>query len=298
MSDCGMSEAASPGARFRTALELERPLQIVGAVNAICALLAERAGFRTLYLSGAGVANASHGLPDLGVTTLQDVVEDARRITSATDLPLLVDADTGWGSASMIERTVTELVRVGVAGMQLEDQVDDKRCGHRPGKQLVPTQEMNDRLKAALNARTDASFVVMARTDAVAVEGLDAAIERAISYVRTGADMIFAEAITSLDDYRRFTAAVGAPVLANITEFGKTPLFTVGELADAGVRMVLYPLTAFRAMNAAARHVYETVRSAGTQRDLIPAMQTRDELYELLNYLALEQIQRGNAGSV
>ena len=198
----------------------------------------------------------------------------------------------------MIERTVTELIRIGAAAMQLEDQVDDKRCGHRPGKQLVSTQAMNDRLKAALNARTDPGFVVMARTDAVAVEGLDPAIERAVSYVETGADMIFAEAITSLDDYRRFTAAVSAPVLANITEFGKTPLFTVGELADAGVRMALYPLTAFRAMNAAARRVYETVRSAGTQRDLIAAMQTRDELYELLNYLALEQIQRGHAGSV
>jgi methylisocitrate lyase len=296
MPDSGKPSASTPGARFRAALDLERPLQIAGAVNAICALLAEKAGFRTIYLSGAGVANASHGLPDLGVTTLEDALEDARRITSVTDLPLLVDADTGWETTSTVAHTVREMIRVGIAGMHLEDQVEDKRCGHRDGKQLVSTQQMNDRLKAALDARTDASFVVMARTDAVAVEGLDTAIDRAASYVRTGADMIFAEAITSLDDYRRFTTAVGVPVLANLTEFGKTPLFNTRELADAGVQMVLYPLTAFRAMNAAARRVYETVRSAGTQRDLIPAMQTRDELYELLNYLAAEQRQR-DAGS-
>lgn len=297
MADSAKSIATTPGARFRAALDQERPLQIVGTVNALCALLAEKAGFRALYLSGAGVANASHGLPDLGVTTLADVLEDARRITSVTNLPLLVDADTGWETTSTVARTVKEMIRVGIAGMHLEDQVEDKRCGHRDGKQLVSTQQMNDRLKAALDARTDASFVVMARTDAVAVEGLDAAIDRAVSYVRTGADMIFAEAITSLDDYRRFTAAVAVPVLANITEFGKTPLFTVDELRDAGLRMVLYPLTAFRAMNAAARRVYETVRSAGTQRDLIPAMQTRDELYELLNYLAAEQRQRDSGSS-
>ncbi|OAI55977.1 2-methylisocitrate lyase [Planctomyces sp. SCGC AG-212-M04] len=297
MAESAKSSATTPGARLRAALEVERPLQVVGAVNALCALLAEKAGFRAIYLSGAGVANASHGLPDLGVTTLDDVLEDARRITSVTDVPLLVDADTGWESTSTVQRTVTEFIRTGIAGMHLEDQVEDKRCGHRDGKQLVSAQQMNDRLKAALDARTDVSFVVMARTDAVAAEGLDSAIERAISYVRTGADMIFAEAITSLDDYRRFTTEISVPVLANITEFGKTPLFTTTELADAGVRMVLYPLTAFRAMNAAARRVYETVRSAGTQRDLIPAMQTRDELYELLNYLAAEQRQRGDADS-
>jgi methylisocitrate lyase len=292
MAESAKPSATTPGARFRAALDLERPLQVVGAVNAICALLAEQAGFRAIYLSGAGVANASHGLPDLGVTTLEDVLEDARRITSITDLPLLVDADTGWESTSTVKRTVTEMIGVGIAGMHLEDQVEDKRCGHREGKQLVTTQAMNDRLKAALDARTDPSFVIMARTDAVAVEGLEAAIERAVSYVRTGADMIFAEAITSLDDYRRFTSAIHVPVLANITEFGKTPLFTTKELADAGLRMVLYPLAAFRAMNAAAKRVYETVRSDGTQRDVVSTMQTRDELYELLNYLAAEQRQR------
>lgn len=297
MAVSGVSNPATAGVRFRNALEIEHPLQIVGTINACCALLAERAGFRSLYLSGAGVANASHGLPDLGVTTLDDVLEDARRITAVTDLPLLVDADTGWGSPQMIERTVRELIKVGVAGMHLEDQVDDKRCGHRPGKQLVSVDAMNDRLKAALDARADPCFVLMARTDAVAVEGLDAAIDRAAAYVQAGADMIFAEAITSLDDYRRFTTAVCAPVLANITEFGRTPLFTVGELRDAGLRMVLYPLTAFRAMNTAAQHAYQTLRSAGTQRDLIPTLQTRDELYELLNYVELEQAQRGDVGS-
>jgi methylisocitrate lyase len=295
MAESVVPEPASAGARFRLALDLERPLQVAGTINALCALLAEQAGFRAIYLSGAGVANASHGLPDLGVTTLDDVLVDARRITAVTDLPLLVDADTGWGSPQMIERTVRGMIQAGVAGIHLEDQVDDKRCGHREGKQLVPTEAMNDRLKVALDARTDPGFVIMARTDAVAVEGLDAAIERAAAYVCTGADMIFAEAITSLDDYRRFTAAVGAPVLANITEFGRTPLFSVAELQDAGLRMVLYPLTAFRAMNAAARRVYETLRSAGTQRDLIPTMQTRDELYELLNYYELEQAQRRDA---
>lgn len=258
----------------------------------MCALLAERAGFRALYLSGAGVANASHGLPDLAVTTLQDVLEDARRITAATDLPVLVDADTGWGSGLMIERTVRELIRAGVAGMHLEDQIDAKRCGHRPGKQLVSTSEMNDRLKTAVDARTDSAFVVMARTDAASVEGIDAAIERAARYVEAGADMIFAEALTSLDEFRRFTSVVAAPVLANITEFGRTPLFTVDELRDAGVSLVLYPLTAFRAMNAAAKLAYDTLRSQGTQRDLIGSMQTRAELYHLLDYQAAEQNSR------
>lgn len=286
------SAPLSAGARFRAALDVERPLQIVGAVNACCALLAERAGFRALYLSGAGVANASHGLPDLGVTTLHDVLEDARRITAATSLPLLVDADTGWGSRLTIRRSVRELIRAGAAGLHLEDQTEAKRCGHRPGKQLVPVEEMNDRLKAAVDARTDPAFVVMARTDAEAVEGLEAAIHRAARYVEAGADLIFAEAITSLEGFRRFTAAVHAPVLANITEFGRTPLFTVDELREAGVRMVLYPLTAFRAMNAAAQRVYQTLRSAGTQRELIDSLQTRDELYELLDYAAQEQAQR------
>ncbi|MEX0820240.1 MAG: methylisocitrate lyase [Pirellulaceae bacterium] len=282
--------SATAGERFRVAIDAERPLQVVGAVNAMCALLAEQADFRALYLSGAGVANSSHGLPDLGVTTLQDVLEDARRITAATDLPLLVDADTGWGSGLMIRRTVRELTRVGAAGLHLEDQVDAKRCGHRPGKQLVPIDEMTDRLKAALDARTEPGFVVMARTDAAGVEGLEAAIERAGKYVDAGADVIFAEALTSLEDFRRFTSAVTVPVLANITEFGRTPLFTVDELQGVGVRLVLYPLTAFRAMNAAAARVYETLRSIGTQRELIDSLQTRDELYELLDYYSQEHL--------
>ena len=284
MADSQVSFMETPGSRLRMAVEVERPLQIAGAVNALCARLAERAGFLALYLSGAGVANASHALPDLGVTTLGDVLEDARRITSATDLPLLVDADTGWGSPLTIRRTVRELTRVGVAGMHLEDQVEAKRCGHRAGKQLVSTEVMQDRIQAALDARTDQSFVLMARTDAASVEGLDAAIERAGRYVETGADMIFAEALTSLDEYRRFTAAIAVPVLANITEFGRTPLFTREELASVGVRMVLYPLTAFRAMNAAADRVYRTLKTEGTQRDLLDQMQTREELYDLLDY--------------
>lgn len=282
--------SATAGEHFRVAIDAERPLQVVGVVNAMCALLAEQADFRALYLSGAGVANSSHGLPDLGVTTLQDVLEDARRITVATDLPLLVDADTGWGSALMIRRTVRELIRVGAAGLHLEDQVDAKRCGHRPGKQLVPAAEMTDRLKAALDARTEPGFVVMARTDAAGVEGLEAAIERAGKYVDAGADVIFAEALTSLEDFRRFTSAVSVPVLANITEFGRTPLFTVDELQGVGVRLVLYPLTAFRAMNAAAARVYDTLRTVGTQRELIDSLQTRDELYELLDYYSQEHL--------
>ncbi len=284
MADSQVSFMETPGSRLRMAVEVERPLQIAGAVNALCARLAERAGFLALYLSGAGVANASHALPDLGVTTLGDVLEDARRITSATDLPLLVDADTGWGSPLIIRRTVRELTRAGVAGMHLEDQVEAKRCGHRAGKQLVSTEVMQDRIQAALDARTDQSFVLMARTDAASVEGLDAAIERAGRYVETGADMIFAEALTSLDEYRRFTAAIAVPVLANITEFGRTPLFTREELASVGVRMVLYPLTAFRVMNAAADRVYRTLKTEGTQRDLLDQMQTREELYDLLDY--------------
>jgi methylisocitrate lyase len=277
------------GRRLRDALEAERPLMIVGAVNAYCALLAQRAGFRALYLSGAGVANASHGLPDLGVTTLHDVLEDARRIAAATPLPLLVDADTGWGSPLTIRRAVREFLRAGAAGMHLEDQVEAKRCGHRRGKQLVSAEAMCQRLKAALDAREDPDFVLMARTDAAAVEGLQAAIDRANRYVETGADMIFAEALTSLEEYRRFAAEVPAPVLANLTEFGQTPLLTAAELGSAGVRMVLFPLTAFRAMSAAADHVYRTLRADGTQRDLLDHMQTRQELYDVLNYEAQER---------
>ncbi|WP_428306821.1 methylisocitrate lyase [Lacipirellula sp.] len=281
---------ASPGERFRAALEAERPLQVAGVINAYAALLAERAGFRALYLSGAGVANASFGLPDLGVTNLAEVCEDARRITSRTDLPLLVDADTGFGSALGIQRTVREFERAGVAGLHLEDQIAAKRCGHRPGKGLVDAAEMCDRLKAAVDARRDAAFVVMARTDAVASEGVPAAIDRANRYVAAGADMIFAEALTTLDDYRKFTAAVKVPVLANITEFGKTPLLTTKELAAAGVRLALYPLSAFRAMNRAAESVYAAIRRDGTQQSVVDQMQTRDELYAVLDYHRYEQL--------
>jgi methylisocitrate lyase len=277
------------GARLRAAVAAERPLQVVGAINAYAALLAERAGFRALYLSGAGVANASFGLPDLGITSLNDVCEDVRRICAATELPLLVDADTGWGAAFNIARTTSELIRSGAAGMHLEDQVQAKRCGHRPGKALVPATEMVDRIKAAVDGRTDASFVIMARTDAHAVEGQSAAIERAQRYVEAGADMIFAEALNTLDEYRQFTAVVRVPVLANITEFGVTPLFTREELASAGVAIALYPLSAFRAMSAAALHVYRAVRHDGTQKAVVPLMQTRAELYEFLDYHAYER---------
>jgi methylisocitrate lyase len=284
-----MSQSLSPGDRLRTAVEAERPLQVVGTVNAYCALLAERAGFRALYLSGAGVANASYGLPDLGLTTLDNVLEDARRITAAVRLPLLVDADTGWGSALMIARAVREMIRAGVAGMHLEDQPQAKRCGHRPGKRVVAPEEMADRVKAVVDARTDPAFVLMARTDAFAVEGLEGAIERACRYADAGADMIFAEALTGLDEFRRFTQAVRVPVLANLTEFGRTPLFTLPELAAAGVRLVLYPLSAFRALSAAAQQVYETLRRQGTQKELLPLMQSREELYRVLDYHAHER---------
>jgi methylisocitrate lyase len=277
------------GARLRDAVAQERPLQIVGAINAYAALLAERAGFKALYLSGAGVANASFGLPDLGVTSLNDVCEDVRRITSATSLPLLVDADTGWGAAFNISRTTHELIRAGAGGMHLEDQVQAKRCGHRPGKALVNAAEMADRIKAAVDGRHDASFVIMARTDAHAVEGQSAAIERAQRYVDAGADMIFAEALATLDEYRQFTAAVKVPVLANITEFGKTPLFTVSELGSVGVGLVLYPLSAFRAMSKAAEAVYGAVRREGTQQSVLAAMQTRAELYDVLGYHEYER---------
>ena len=280
---------APAGARLRAAVQQERPLQVVGAVNAYSALLAERAGFLAIYLSGAGVANASFGLPDLGVTSLNDVCEDVRRIAAATPLPLLVDADTGWGGAFNIARTTRELTRAGAAGMHLEDQVQAKRCGHRPGKALVPAGEMVDRIKAAVDGRDDATFVVMARTDAHAVDGQSAAIERAQRYVEAGADMIFAEALATLDEYREFTSAVRAPVLANITEFGKTPLFTVAELADVGVGLVLYPLSAFRAMSKAAEAVYGAIRRDGGQKAVIDRMQTRAELYDVLGYHEYEK---------
>lgn len=281
--------ALTPGARFRAALAAERPLQIAGTIDAYAALLAERAGFRALYLSGAGVANASHGLPDLGMTTLDNVLEDARRITGRVAVPLLVDIDTGWGHAFNIARTIRELGRAGVAAVHLEDQVAAKRCGHRPGKELVPTTEMCDRLRAAADARPDKDFVIMARTDAAANEGVPAAIARAQAYVAAGADMIFAEALTSLADYRQFTSSVNVPVLANITEFGRTPLFTVEELRAAGVAMALYPLSAFRAMSAAARDTYAAIRRDGTQRAVVDRMQSRAELYDVLGYDAYER---------
>jgi len=278
----------SAGERFRAALEAEHPLQIVGTINAYTALLAEKAGHKAIYLSGAGVANASFGLPDLAMTTLNDVCEDIRRIASATDLPLLVDADTGWGTALMISRTVREMTRAGAAACHFEDQVAEKRCGHRPGKALVESSEMCDRLKAAIDGRIDDDFVIMARTDAHAVEGQQAAIERAVAYAEAGADMIFAEALTTVEEYTQFTDAVDVPVLANLTEFGKTPLFTTDEMAAAGVRMTLYPLSAFRAMSAAALSVYETIRNDGTQQASVDSMQTREELYEVLGYQAYE----------
>jgi len=279
----------SPGARFRAALAAERPLQIAGAINAYAALLARRAGFRALYLSGAGVANASHGLPDLGMTSLDDVLVDARRITSRVDLPLLVDIDTGWGHAFNIARAIRELARAGVAAVHLEDQVAAKRCGHRPGKELVSAAEMGDRIRAAVDAKPDPAFVVMARTDAVASEGIAGAVARARQYVAAGADMIFAEALTTLEDYRQFTAAVPVPVLANITEFGRTPLFSREELHAAGVAMALYPLSAFRAMNAAASETYAALRRDGTQAAMIGRMQSREELYDVLDYRAYEE---------
>ncbi|MGE5334048.1 MAG: methylisocitrate lyase [Nitrososphaerota archaeon] len=278
----------SPGRRFREAISAERPLQVVGAINAYCALLAEHTGFRALYLSGAGVANASYGLPDLGITTLADVLEDVRRITRVTTLPLLVDIDTGWGSAFNIARAIRDLTLAGAAGIHIEDQVQAKRCGHRPNKALVPTDEMADRITAAVDARTDPEFVIIARTDALAREGLDAAVERARRYAETGADIIFPEAVTELAHYRVFAEATGRPILANITEFGLTPLFTTRELADAGVSLAIYPVTAFRAMSATALRVYEALRATGTQRDLIPQMQTRHKLYDILGYDAYE----------
>jgi len=274
----------SAGARFRAAVDAERPLQIVGTVNAFSALLAERAGFRAIYLSGAGVANASFGLPDLGMTSLNDVCEDVRRISSATELPLLVDADTGWGGAFNIAKTCADLIKSGAGGMHLEDQVSAKRCGHRPGKALVPAEEMVDRIKAAVDGRTDPNFVIMARTDAHAVEGQQAALDRAAKYVEAGADMIFAEALKTMDEYKQFTSTISVPVLANLTEFGQTPLFTVADLGAAGIRLVLYPLSAFRAMSQAALAVYGAIRKDGTQKSVVNLMQTRAELYDVLGY--------------
>jgi methylisocitrate lyase len=278
----------SAGTRFRAALEAEHPLQIVGTINAYAAMLAERAGFKAIYLSGAGVANASFGMPDLAMTTLNDVCDDVRRIATATDVPLLVDADTGWGSAFMIGRTIREMTSAGAAGCHLEDQVAVKRCGHRPGKALVESEEMSDRLKAAVDGRSDDKFVIMARTDAHAVEGQQAAIDRAAAYVEAGADMIFAESLTTLSEYKQFTDVIKVPVLANLTEFGQTPLFTTEELPEVGVAMTLYPLSAFRAMSAAALNVYETIRKDGTQQAVVDTMQTRMQLYDVLGYQAYE----------
>lgn len=284
-----MSERPSQGQKFRSAVAERAPLKLPGAINAYCALLAQQAGFEALYLSGAGVANASFGMPDLGMTTLSDVLEDARRITGASDLPLLVDADTGFGSAFNIARTTRELIRAGVAAMHIEDQEQAKRCGHRPNKAIVPAAEMCDRLKAAADARTDAGFVIMARTDAFAREGMQASLDRAAAYVEAGADMIFAEALQTLDEYRAFTRAVEVPVLANLTEFGMTPYFTADELAAAGIKLILYPLSAFRAMSKAALAVYREILERGTQKGAVPAMQTREELYAVLDYHAYER---------
>jgi methylisocitrate lyase len=279
----------SPGGRLRAALVAEQPLQVVGTINAYVARMAEATGFRALYLSGGGVAANSLGLPDLGISSMEDVLIDARRITDASTLPLLVYADTGWGGAFNIARTVKSFARAGAAGLHIEDQVQSKRCGHRPGKVIVPMEEMIDRIKAAVDARTDETFVIMARTDALAAEGIGQAIERAVACVEAGADMIFPEAVTELDTYRRFKEAVGVPILANITEFGQTPLYTVDELAATGVAMVLYPLSAFRAANKAARNVYEALRRDGTQKAVVDAMQTRKELYDAIGYWDYER---------
>jgi methylisocitrate lyase len=269
---------------LQDALKAQTPLQIAGAINAYSALLAERAGFRAIYLSGAGVANASFGMPDLAMTTLNDVLEDTRRITGVTRLPLLVDADTGWGTAFNIARTTRELIRAGAAGMHIEDQEQAKRCGHRPNKEMVSTEEMCDRIRAAVDARIDDQFVVMARTDAFAHEGEEASLDRVCAYIEAGADMIFAEALYTLDDYREFTSTINVPVLANLTEFGLTPCFSTNELADVGVAMALYPLSAFRAMSKAALTIYETILREGTQKPVLDSMQTREELYEVLGY--------------
>ena len=282
------SKILSPASRLREAVIEEHPLQVMGTINAYTAIMAEKSGARAIYLSGAGVANASYGLPDLGMTSLDNVLTDVRRITAASTLPLLVDVDTGWGSAFNISRTVKEMISAGAAGIHIEDQIQTKRCGHRPGKEIVSQQEMVDRIKAAVDARTN-DLVIMARTDALAVDGMGAAIERAIACVEAGADMIFPEAMNSLDQYRNFVEAVDVPVLANITEFGATPLFTTEELNSAGVKLALYPLSAFRAMNAAALMVYQTLINNGTQYAVLENMQTREELYEFLDYHSYEK---------
>jgi methylisocitrate lyase len=282
-------EHASAGARFRAAVLEERPLQIVGAINAYHARMAERSGYRALYVSGGGVAAGSLGMPDLGISALEDVLVDVRRITDACALPVLVDIDTGFGGAFSIARSVRSLIKAGAAGCHIEDQVQAKRCGHRPGKAIVPSSEMVDRIKAAVDARTDEGFVVMARTDALANEGLNAALDRAAACVEAGADMVFPEAVTELPQYRAFAERTGVPVLANITEFGVTPLLTLEELRGAGVAMVLYPLSAFRAMNAAALRVYEAIRRDGTQKNVLDIMQTRTDLYDFLGYHGYER---------
>jgi methylisocitrate lyase len=283
-----MTKSASPGARFRAAVAAEQPLQVMGAITAYAGLMAKRVGYQALYLSGGGVAANSLGMPDLGISTMEDVLTDARRIVDATGLPLLVDVDTGWGGAFNIARTIRSFERVGVAAVHMEDQVGQKRCGHRPGKEVVSKDEMVDRVKAAVDARTDPGFVIMARTDAAAVEGIDSAIERAVAYVEAGADMIFPEAMKTLADYRQFKAAVKVPILANLTEFGSTPFFTTDELRDAGVDIALYCCGAYRAMNKAALNFYETVRREGTQKNIIDTLQTREELYDFLGYHAYE----------
>ena len=279
----------TPGEKFRLALSENKPLQVVGTINAYCAMLAETAGHRAIYLSGGGVANASFGLPDLGITTLADVTEDVQRICNATDLPLLVDIDTGWGGAFNISRTIKNIEKAGAAGVHIEDQVSQKRCGHRPNKSILSNSEMIDRIKAALDGKKDSKFMVMARTDALAVEGIDAALDRAVGCVEAGADAIFPEAILDLEQYKLFTEAIDVPVLANITEFGKTPLYTRDQLRDAGVSIVLYPLSAFRAMSKAALDVYKTIADKGSQTEAVNLMQTRDELYETLNYHSYER---------
>ena len=281
-----MSETA--GARVRAALTAESPLQVMGAITAYAGLMAKRTGYKALYLSGGGVAANSLGVPDLGISTMEDVLTDARRIVDATGMPLLVDIDTGWGGAFNIGRTIRNFERIGVAAVHMEDQVGQKRCGHRPGKEVVSTQEMVDRVKSAVDARTDGDFVIMARTDAAAVEGLDSAIERAVAYVEAGADMVFPEAMGSLEDYRKVKAAVKVPILANLTEFGSTPFYTTDELRDAGVDIALYCCGAYRAMNKAALHFYESVRRDGTQKHIVDTLQTRAELYDFLGYHAYE----------
>ena len=283
-----MTQLNSAGSRFRAAVAAESPLQVIGAITAYAGLMAKRVGYQALYLSGGGVAANSLGVPDLGISTMEDVLTDARRIVDATQLPLLVDIDTGWGGAFNIARTIRSFINIGVAAVHIEDQVGQKRCGHRPGKEVVPKEEMVDRVKSAVDARTDAGFAIMARTDAAAVEGIDAAIDRACAYVEAGADMVFPEAMKTLDDYRRFKAAVKVPILANLTEFGSTPFFTTDELRTANVDIALYCCGAYRAMNKAALNFYETVRREGTQKNIIDTLQTREELYDFLGYHTYE----------